>query len=134
MDDLQRRRAGQAVADEMDRQGLSPQQLADMSGVAVVTIRDLRAGKRWPWTQKRNAIELALGWDTGTIAQIAKGNAAVDPPTPALEDLSVEDALRLVLDRSELSPARVSRVVTYYLEQVEDQQHRDSGVRDRNGA
>lgn len=136
MDAQQRQRAGKAVAAAMDTQGLSPQQLAKMSGVAVVTVRDLCSGKRWPWTSKRNAIELALGWEIGRIAQVAKGNVTelqvahgvsecVDPT----HGLSVRDALAAVLEASELSPARQAKVVAYYLELVEDQAGTEGSTR-----
>lgn len=113
----------------MDRQGLTQQQLADMSGVAVVTVRDLCSGKRWPWTSKRNAIEVALGWETGRIAAVAKGNAAsVSQPDP-FEGLSIREALQAVLARSPLSQSRQLKVVAYYLDLEEQQEGRDNEVR-----
>lgn len=123
----------------MDTQGLTAQQLADMSGVAVVTVRDLCNGKRWPWTTKRNAIELALSWETGTIAQIAKGNSDSPPDEPPPRDrldeleelvgdptrgLPVRDALAALLECSELSEARQAKVVAFYLDMLEDQERR----------
>jgi transcriptional regulator with XRE-family HTH domain len=129
MDEQQRRRAGRAVAAEMDRQGLTVQKVADMSGVAAVTIRDLCNGKRWPWTQKRNAIERALTWPTGRIAQIAKGNEEYDADdVVAPTDLPVHEALdQLLRQRSPLSRARRAKLVATYLELVEDQERADEG-------
>lgn len=105
----------------MDAQGLTTQQLARMSGVAEVTIRDLCNGRRWPWTTKRNAIELALEWDTGRIAQIAKGNEDPDGVLN-LAGMDVQTALSELLERSTLSPARRAKVLALYLELVEDQE------------
>lgn len=113
----------------MDRQGLTVQGLAKMSGVAAVTIRDLCNGKRWPWTEKRNAIEFALEWPTGRIAQIAKGNEEYDTGTDvSLDELPVHEALaELLRQRTSLSPARRTKLVAAYLELVEDQERADAG-------
>ena len=138
MDAQQRRRAGRAVAAEMDAQGMTLQGLSDDSGVAVTTIRDRCNGKRWPWTQKRNDIEAALGWDTGTIAAIAKGNGGNGNGNGDLADMPVEEALTELLERSPLSPARRAKVFALYLEMIEDQDrlgehHRGNGGKEGSG-
>lgn len=125
MDAEQRRRAGEAVARAMDEQGLTTAQLAEMSQVAPVTIRDLTSGKRWPWTSKRNAIEFALEWDAGTIAQIAKGHLSATgevDPAELLEGHEVDEALEVLLRHSPLTRARRTRVMACYLAELEEQQ------------
>lgn len=134
MDDQQRARAGQAVAMAMDQHGWSYNQLAAMSEVAAVTIRDLCSGKRWPWTAKRNSIEAALGWETGRIAQIAKGNVTNDHRPNAgtgcadpTHGMTVEDALIELLTHSDLSRARRAKVLAFYLDMLEDQDAASAG-------
>jgi transcriptional regulator with XRE-family HTH domain len=153
MDEAQRRRAGAAVEREMEAQGLTLQDLSEMSGVALVTIRDLIRGRRWPWTSKRYAIELALEWPGGRIAEIAKGNYPAAPgegersqlgATMAemldalVRDHGAQGVLEELLRHTELSPARRARAVATYLELVEEQQHAGGGRRGRprsmNGA
>ncbi len=125
MDAQQRARAGRAVQEEMDRQGLTLQRLAEMSRVAPVTLRDLISGKRWPWASKRQAIEASLGWEPGRIAQIAREPAAL----PVLEGSSVEESLEALLKRSELTPSRRARVMAAYLSEVEEQQRQAEAMR-----
>lgn len=106
-----------------------------MAGVTTNTVRDLCNGKRWPWTSKRAAIELALGWETGRIAALATGEAVPSDthrprrcPDPT-HGLDVREALTNLLEHSDLTPARRVKVLGYFLEQQEEQdrqQRRDA--------
>lgn len=91
MEEERYRVAAAAVADAMESEGWTRQQLADAARVDVTAVRDFLSGRRWPRTKTRNSIERALEWPTGRIAQIAAGQARSRPR----DDQSTLDLSRL---------------------------------------
>lgn len=79
MDEERARIAAAAVDEARENVGWTPQQLADAARVDVTAVRDFLNARRWPRTKTRNAIEAALEWPTGRIAQIAHGQARGRP-------------------------------------------------------
>lgn len=88
----------------MHARGWESPQLAARAGISVETVRDFLAARRWPRAGKRSAMETALGWAQGRIAEIA------DTAEPE------GDPVRLALDRSELHPEDRYQVLSLYLE------------------
>lgn len=74
----QRRRVRVAVKGEMGRRGWNIQQLIDESNLDRSTLGDFLEGKRWPQSRTLGAVEKALGWPAGSIADMIEGGP---PPT-----------------------------------------------------
>ena len=70
--------AGAAVEAAAGQKGWGIIELAARAGVDPGTVGDFAAGKRWPQTKTRGALELVLGWPAGSIARIADGAAPPD--------------------------------------------------------
>ena len=88
------RAAGRAVSARMNELQLSQRGLAEKASVDAKTLHDLLEGKRWPQHLTRGRIELALGWEYGTLANIAEG--LIKAPGAGEEPVSVspEEAIR----------------------------------------
>lgn len=111
MDEEGKARAAAYVREEMARRGWTPERVADEAAVDVSTVRTLLKGERWPWTSKRNAIELALDLPQGSIELTATGlheQKSVDP---------VEKAVR----ESRLSRANQHKLIGAYFEMLESE-------------
>lgn len=73
-----RRRVRIAVRAEMGVRGWNTQDLIDASGLDRSTLGDFLAGTRWPQSRTLGAVERALGWVPGAIAEMLEGG---DPPS-----------------------------------------------------
>lgn len=72
MDQEERRRAGVAVEDRMNLQGLTVGDIARECNVDTRTIRGLIGGTRWPTVAVRSSVERLLGWQEGEIYRQAQ--------------------------------------------------------------
>lgn len=105
-----RRRVRIAVKAEMGQRGWNIQQLSDESGLTRDTLSDFLEGTRWPQQRSLGAIERALGWTPGAIAEVLEGG---DPPAVGglAEDADVEQETDLLYRRPEgLSDEQWERV------------------------
>lgn len=81
-----RRRVRVAVRAAMGTRGWNIQQLIDASGLDRSTLADFLDGKRWPQSRTLGALERALEWPVGAIAEMLEGGPAptvggdTDPP------------------------------------------------------
>ncbi len=115
MEPENRRRAAAAVALAMERNRWSADDLAEEASIGVDTVQDFLSARRWPRRASRNAIEDALGWDPGRIAEVA---------AQANEPAGGDDEDRL--DLSALSPRNRHRLMAFYYELLENQEGDDS--------
>lgn len=80
-----------AVAAAVDRalagRGWSDLELADRADVDIKTVRSVLTGDRWPTRPTRTKLEDALGWERGSIRQLAEGGQATEtePVDPVYE-------------------------------------------------
>jgi transcriptional regulator with XRE-family HTH domain len=105
------RAAGAAVAAAAGELGWSQTQLAQRAEVDSGTLGDFLAGRRWPRNTTQAKVERALGWPSGTIAQIATGGTApVVKPTP--HDVPVGSGVdpALLTELAEADPAAIEAV------------------------
>jgi transcriptional regulator with XRE-family HTH domain len=65
--------AGRAVAAKRGELGLTQAQVAVYAGVAVRTVGDLEAGRKWPWAKNLASIVRVLGLDAAELERIADG-------------------------------------------------------------
>lgn len=72
----EQRRAGKAVAEQIENTGRTAAEVARVAGIDVKTLRALLTGARWPRAQVRNRIEEALGWPRGEIARRGRDGLA----------------------------------------------------------
>lgn len=105
-----RRRVRVAVKGEMGRRGWNIQQLIDQSKLDRSTLGDFLDGKRWPQSRTLGAIEKALEWPAGSIADMLEGG---DPPAPVggdAHDAEAEEPDLLYRRPDGLSDAEWERV------------------------
>jgi transcriptional regulator with XRE-family HTH domain len=98
----QRQRAGDAVADRRAELGLTQQELTQRAHVASDRVGEIERAGEWPQTRTRRALEEALGWKSGALLRIARGESQpadelVDAPKPPEAVLSTE-AMRRILE------------------------------------
>lgn len=95
------RAAAAAVEAAAGAKGWNVKDLAAASDVDPATVTDFLAARRWPRMTTRAAIERALNWPGGSIAQIASGDAAPAASSSA-QDMDPE-SLDLVAEVDELT-------------------------------
>ncbi len=100
--DLDWTAVGKAVSERMKQLGLRQRDVADKADVGLSTVQELANGKR----RERNpktlmAISNALGWPSGKIAAIARGNPESVEPTLEERVSALEATLAEVVSRLE---------------------------------
>ncbi len=82
------RRAAVAVQREMAARGLSQRQLARDAAIDPATLGDFLRGGRWPQMGTRNKLEVALGFDVGSLELIAEGGADDEAPMTTSSEIA----------------------------------------------
>lgn len=102
------RAAAVAVEAAAGEKGWNTKDLAGAADVDPATVADFLRASRWPRNVTRAAIEKALGWPVGSIAQIAQGGAAPVASSSAHDAPAVDD---LVAEVSQLTPRQQDAVL-----------------------
>lgn len=68
----ERRRAGRAVAERIERLGYTVPEVANASKIDARSLRALIAGQRWPTVAIRSRVEDAIEWPRGEILRQAR--------------------------------------------------------------
>lgn len=112
-----RRTVRVAVRGEMGRRGWNIQQLIDETGLDRSTLGDFLEGKRWPQSKTLGAVEKALEWPHGAIANVLEGG---DPPAVGGDTQDAESENELLYRRPDgLSDAEWERVKQESREYIE---------------
>ena len=93
MDDVGRKRAGAAVRDRLTARELTIIEASRKAGVGARTLGALIAGERWPTTETRRRVEIALEWPDGELLRRARGER------PSLSAYTNLELLAELIDR-----------------------------------
>lgn len=107
-----RKAVGRAVQVRMAELRHSPTTMADAADVDAKTIRSLVSGERWPQLLQRDRIETALGWEPGTLQNMADGVYAGDPEV---------DPVERAIEGSNLTRANKAKLLGMYYELLDGQ-------------
>lgn len=72
---------GEVVVTRRAELGRNRAEAARAAGVAERTLAALEAGIRWPREATRARIEMALGWEVGSLATVREGGRPVTSPS-----------------------------------------------------
>jgi len=101
--------------------GMTAVDIARAGGIPDAdTVRDFMEGARWPRTPTRNRLEKAVGWPTGSIDAIMRGERVETTDTG-------EDRVVAAIEASQLTRANKHRLIGAYYDLIDQQQ--GEGVR-----
>lgn len=115
MDQEGKRRAGAHLATAASRLGWSAARLAEEADIDQQTVRDFMEGRRWPWLAKRQAMELAVGLEPGTLELAARGLLPADEHVDPVEE---------AIQNSALTRGNKAKLVGTYYDMLDEQQAR----------
>lgn len=115
---MDKARAARAVIDELATRNWTPRHLQAEADVDAKTMDGFLASRTWPQRMTRARIEKALGWQVGTLEDLAAGiNPPPPPGEPAYPGMTAEEAIDAAVDltdderaylKQQLSVARVA--------------------------
>lgn len=80
---VRREKARAIAAAAVSRRGWSDSELARVAGLDVGTVSDFLAGSRWPRRQTLAKLDVALGWDAGSLDGIGTTGRVPDSVAPS---------------------------------------------------
>lgn len=119
MDQPGKERAARLLRDAATARGMSPLEVAVLTGIDSGTVNDFWTAKRWPRVGTRKALEDTLGLAAGDFERAARGEGGTDLDTDI-------DPVAVAIERSGLTRANRAKLLGYYYE-LADSEERGAG-------